>query len=120
MSCEDRPRSGRPSSCRNYENLEKVRNAINEDRRRTIGEISEITVLSWSSCQRMLTEDLNMKRLSAKFRIAPAPHGLECAAVFGKKQHDGYPSSSLITQPCAMRLFTVPSYERPDEKETFC
>ena len=67
MSCEDQPRSGRPSTCRNDENVEKVRNAINAERRRTFGEISEITGLSWSSCQRMLPEDLNMKRVSAKF-----------------------------------------------------
>ena len=67
MSCEDRRRSGRLSTCRNDENLEKVRNAISADRRWTIDEISEITGLSWSSCQRMLMEDLNMKRISAKF-----------------------------------------------------
>ena len=67
MSCEDQPRSGRPSTCRNDENFEKVRNPINADHRRTIDEISEITGLSWSSCQRMLTEDLNMKRVSVKF-----------------------------------------------------
>ena len=66
MSCEDQPRSGRPSICRNGENLDKVRNAINVYLRRTIDEISEITCLSWSSCQRILTEDLNMKRVSAK------------------------------------------------------
>ena len=48
MSCENQPRSGRLSTCRNDENLEKVRNAINADRRRTIGEISEITGLSWT------------------------------------------------------------------------
>ena len=47
--------------------LEKVRNAIGADRRRTTNDISEITGLCWSSCQRMLTEDLNMKRVSAKF-----------------------------------------------------
>jgi len=67
MSCEDQPRSGRPSTCRNDENLDKVHNAIIADCRRTIDEISEITGLSWSSCQQMLTEDLNMKRVSAKF-----------------------------------------------------
>ena len=67
MSCEDQPRSGRPSTCRNYENLEKVRNAINADRCQTIDEISEITGLSLSSCRRMLMEDLNMKCISAKF-----------------------------------------------------
>jgi len=50
----------------------------------------------------------------------PCPHSLECAAVFGKKQHDGYPSSSLFTRPCTMRLFPVPSYEMPDERERFC
>jgi len=67
MSREDQPRSGRHSTYLNVENLEKVHNAINSDRRRTIDEISEITVLSWSSCRRMLTEDLNIKRAAAKF-----------------------------------------------------
>jgi transposase len=50
MSCEDQPRSGRPSTCRSDENLEKVRNDINVDRSRTIDKKSEITGLSWSSC----------------------------------------------------------------------
>ena len=67
ISCEDQPRPGWPSSCRNDENIDKVRNAINADCLRTIDEISEITGLSWSSCQRTLTEDLNMKCVSAKF-----------------------------------------------------
>ena len=67
MSCDDQPRSGQPSTCQYDENLEKVCNAINTDCHQTIDKISEITGLSWSSCQRMLTEDLNMKRGSAKF-----------------------------------------------------
>ena len=67
MSREDQPRSGRLSTYRNDENIEKVRKTINADRCRTTDEISEITGLSWSSCQRMLTEDLNTKRVSAKF-----------------------------------------------------
>ena len=67
MSCENQPRSGQPSTCRNYENLENVCNAINADRRQITDEISETTGLSWSSCQRMLMEDLNIKRVSAKF-----------------------------------------------------
>ena len=51
MSCEDQPRSGQPSTCRNDENLDRVRNAINADHLRTIDDISEVTGLSWSSCQ---------------------------------------------------------------------
>ena len=67
MSCEDQARSGWPSTCRNDENLDKVCNAINADHHQTTDEICEITGLSWSSCQRMLMEDLNMKRVSTKF-----------------------------------------------------
>ena len=40
MSCEVQPRSGRPSTCRNDENFDKFRNAINADLCRNIGEIS--------------------------------------------------------------------------------
>jgi len=47
--------------------LKKVHNTINADHRQTIDEISEITGLSWSSCQKTLMEDLNMKRVSTKF-----------------------------------------------------
>jgi len=45
----------------------KFEKKINEDRRYTIDEISEATGVSWSSCQRILTVDLNMRRVAAKF-----------------------------------------------------
>jgi hypothetical protein len=67
MSIEDLPRPGRPSTSRNEENIEKVRQAINEDRRKTIEQVSEQINVSWSSCQRILTEDLRMRRVSVKF-----------------------------------------------------
>ena len=66
-SCEDQLSSGRTSKCRNNENHEKVHNANNADFRRTINDTSEITGLSWNSCQRILTEDLYMKLFSSKF-----------------------------------------------------
>jgi len=37
------------------------------DRRRTIDELEALTGVSWSSCQRILTEELHMKRVAAKF-----------------------------------------------------
>ena len=37
------------------------------DRRRTIDELEALTGVSWSSCQRILTEELHMKRNAAKF-----------------------------------------------------
>jgi len=67
MSDEDHHHSGRSSTSRTDKNVEKIREKINEDRRYTIDEISEATVVSWSSCQRILTVDLNMRRVAAKF-----------------------------------------------------
>lgn len=67
MSIDDKPRSGRPSTARTHENVEKIRAIINEDRRRTIDEIVELSGVTWSSVQRILTEDLGMKRVAAKF-----------------------------------------------------
>ena len=43
MSAEDHPHSGRPSTNRTDENVEKIRGQINEDRRYTTDEISEAT-----------------------------------------------------------------------------
>ena len=37
------------------------------DRRRTIDELEGLTGVSWSSCQRILTEELHMKQVAAKF-----------------------------------------------------
>jgi len=58
---------------------------------------------------------VEQRRLVPSHDNAPFQQGLELPAVLGKKQHDSYPSSSLFTQLCAMRLFPVPSHETPDE-----
>ncbi|PNF29267.1 hypothetical protein B7P43_G10488 [Cryptotermes secundus] len=42
MSTDDKPHSGRPSTARTHENVEKIRDIIKEDRRRTIEEIVEL------------------------------------------------------------------------------
>ena len=66
MSLEDKPRSGRPSTSRTDENITKIHELIMEDRRRTIDELVNLTGVSWSSCQRILNEELGMKRVAAK------------------------------------------------------
>jgi len=48
LSIEDQPHSGRPSSSRNDENVAKIREKLNEDHRYTIGELTEVTGVSWS------------------------------------------------------------------------
>ena len=63
LSNEDQPRSGHPSSSQNDENITKIREKVNEDRHHTIDELSEVTRVSWSSVQRILTQDLGMRLL---------------------------------------------------------
>ena len=72
LSLADQPRSGRPSTSRTDENIARIRELILEDRRRTIDDLVDLSGVSWSSCQRILSEELQMKRVAAKF----VPHML--------------------------------------------
>jgi hypothetical protein len=49
------------------ENVAKVREMIREDRRRTIQDVCNILVLSYGTCQHILSDELNMRRIAAKF-----------------------------------------------------
>lgn len=66
-SVEDEPRSGRPSTSKTDDNVVKVRDLVRSDRRLTIREMSDELNLSFYAVQSILTEDLNMRRVSAKF-----------------------------------------------------
>jgi hypothetical protein len=67
MSLEDQPRSGHPSTSRIDE---KIHDVIMFDHRRTLDELEAVTGVSWSSCQRILTEELHMKRGAALQLVA--------------------------------------------------
>lgn len=88
---ESDKRSGRPSTSRSDEKIAKVKSAVYENRRITIREISEEVQISFGSVQSILTDDLHMRRVSAKFvpkllsedqkekRVSAAQDSLECA-----------------------------------------
>jgi hypothetical protein len=65
MSVEDQPHCGCSSTSRTDKKVGKVHQAVVADHFWTIDEFSEITSVSWSSCQRILTADLMMKRVTA-------------------------------------------------------
>ena len=67
MSIEDQPRSGRLATSRSDENVDKINALIREDRHRTIDQLCEMSGISWSSIQKILSEDLHMGRVAAKF-----------------------------------------------------
>jgi len=66
-SVEDEERLGRPSTSKTQENVERVSEMIRSNRRLTIREISEDLNVYCGSVQNILTTDLNMRRVSAKF-----------------------------------------------------
>ena len=67
LSNENQPRSGRPSTSRTDENIDKINALVREDRHRTIDQLCEMSGMSWSSIQRISSEDLHMRRVAAKF-----------------------------------------------------
>ena len=66
-SIEDHPKSGRPSSTKGNDHIEKVRSSIRENRRLTVREVSEEAGICKSACHTILTEKLKMHRVAAKF-----------------------------------------------------
>ena len=67
MSVDDNERSGRPSTSTTPENIAKVREAILADCRQTIHNVCEMVGMSHGIVQRILADNLNMRRISARF-----------------------------------------------------
>jgi len=66
-SFESDPCSGQPSTSRNEEMIAKVRTVVLNNRRLTVREIVDGCGISVGSCDAILTDDLHMKRVCAKF-----------------------------------------------------
>ena len=66
-SVDDDEYTGRPSSCTTPETVTRIQDLVHQDRRRTIQDIAEEVGISYGTCQRVLTEELGMHRVTAKF-----------------------------------------------------
>ena len=66
-SVDDDPRSGRPSTSKTDDNVAKVRDVIRSNRRLTVREVAEEVSISKIVCHEILTENLGMNRVAAKF-----------------------------------------------------
>ena len=59
--------SGRPSTSTTPSKVEQVRAAVNQDHHRTLHDLCAEFGIDYGSCQRILTEQLNMLCIAAKF-----------------------------------------------------
>jgi len=66
-SIEDDSKYGQPSTSIDDDNVEKVLALIHQNRRLTVHEVAEEVGTSKSSCHLILTENLKMRRVAAKF-----------------------------------------------------
>lgn len=66
-SCEDDPRSGRPSTSVNAKTVEKIEKMVLDDRRLTIKYIAETLKISFGSVHSILTDVLGFKKVSARW-----------------------------------------------------
>jgi len=66
-SVDDNPRSGRPTTSKTDDFVARVREMIPANWRLTIRELSVEVGVSYGTCQAILTQDLNMRRVAAKF-----------------------------------------------------
>ena len=65
-SVQDEPRSGRPATSKTDENVERAKSLVRSDRRLTIRLIAEQLNLNKSTVHDVLTNDLEMRKISAK------------------------------------------------------
>ena len=63
---EDDHRSGRPSTSRTDENVERVRQKVRSDRRLTVRMIADELGVNSEKVWRIITEDLRMRKICAK------------------------------------------------------
>ena len=64
---EDNPRSGRPETSKNDENIEAAQNLIEEDRRITVNQIATSLDISYGSANSILHDNLGLSKLSARW-----------------------------------------------------
>jgi len=66
-SVNDDEHTRRPRSCTTPETVARIQELLRQDRRRTIHDIAEEVGICYGICQRVLTEELGMHRVAAKF-----------------------------------------------------
>jgi len=66
-SADENPRSGRPTTSKTDNCVARVQELIQANRHLKIRELSVEFGVSYGTCQAILTQDLNMRRVAAKF-----------------------------------------------------
>jgi len=66
-SVDNNKHTGRSTSCTTPETVARIQEFIHQDRRRTIHNIAEEVEVGYGTCQQVMTEELGMHGVAAKF-----------------------------------------------------
>jgi len=66
-SADDNENTGRFTSCTTPETVARIQELLHQDRRRTNHDIAEEVGIGYGTCQHVLTEEMDMHRVAAKF-----------------------------------------------------
>ena len=100
---EDEARSGRPITETTSENIEQIRLLINDDPYFTIEELQEQTDLSYGTVHRILTNHLNLRKITARYvpkdltDLQRAERVRICEETLGKIQQGTWRLCDIIT-----------------------
>ena len=83
LSVEDDERSGRPSTSTDDPHIDEISTLVRANRRLTVRELAEKCGISVGSCHNILTEELKMHRVAAKFvpRLMTSDQQAHCVQV---------------------------------------
>jgi hypothetical protein len=120
QSIEVDPRPGTPSTSHTKETAARVREIIRADRHLTIRVLAEVVRIASGTWQKILTEDLQMRCMTAKFvpRLLMAEQKDDQVSICTELRDwvliDLTPS--LLSWPCSVRLLLVPATEENNER----
>ena len=89
---EDDHKSGRPSTAKTPDNINRVNKLVRSDRRLTVRMMAEYLSMKRESVRTILVQDLGMHKVCAKEQVMDAPprqrarsHRAQCEAVIGQE-----------------------------------
>jgi len=112
---EDDPRSGRPTECRNDNNVEKISQLLLQNRHLSLRMLADVVNIGKDTVRKTVVEDLRKRKICSRF----VPHSLtqrdNCQAVFGPTKSDCARPPSVFARFSTYWLLFVPKSEIPLE-----